>query len=286
MPIPYVGRRFTVAGFEEYLEGVEFGEFKPRFVTLHHTGIPSLAQRPSGFSETHLRNMLHYYQNQLGWSGAPHVFVDDRADGIIVFQRLDERGVHARSFNRESWGVEMLGNYDVESFREGRGELVRSLTIKTVAAMCRKLGVGAQTLRFHRDDPKTKKTCPGNRVVYQPLVRQIGYLLLAPPNPSREYVPWEVLLPSGERWEPVHEHQDRPIVPLRRFLEALAPAGRLEWLTEEQTARWCSPGGSPVTVAVTEVDVAGASWALVRDLVGAAGLSLQIEGRTIRCHKA
>ena len=112
MAIPFVGKRFTPDELAAYLTQVQFSSFTPRFVTLHHTGAPNLAQRPNGFSAQHLQNLLHYYQNELGWRGAPHLFIDDRPQPIIVFQRLDRRGVHAVSFNKNPWGIDMLGNYD------------------------------------------------------------------------------------------------------------------------------------------------------------------------------
>jgi len=286
MPVPYVGQRFDLAEFKEYLETIQFSGFQPQFVTLHHTGAPSLAQRPTGFSEQHLKNLLHYYQNQLGWSGAPHLFVDDRAEGIIVFQRLDQVGVHAKSFNSKSWGVEMLGNYDVENFHAGRGAKVRDCAMEAVAAMCRRLGVAAETIRFHRDYPLTKKSCPGKKVSKPDVVARVAALLQVPPPPdmgsTEAWKAWKVVLPSGKSYVPVHVEGGRPIVAIRSFLNELLPGGDFKLAPDHLTVRWSRPGGEPVDLPVAELDADGASWALVRDLAEAANRTLQVQGRTVR----
>ena len=44
--IPFVGACFaTVKEFVDYLDGVRFGAWRPRFVTMHHTGGPKLRER-------------------------------------------------------------------------------------------------------------------------------------------------------------------------------------------------------------------------------------------------
>jgi hypothetical protein len=49
-----VGRNFTPDAFREYVAGLTWGEWQPEFIVLHHTAIPSLVQRPSGFTREHL----------------------------------------------------------------------------------------------------------------------------------------------------------------------------------------------------------------------------------------
>ena len=58
----------------------------------------------------------------------------------------------------------MLGNYDLESPHVGRGHNVIELTAKTVALILQRMNNEAsnETIKFHRDDPKTNKSCPGN----------------------------------------------------------------------------------------------------------------------------
>lgn len=286
MAIPFVGQRFHPEGFADYLRGVSFSGFTPEFATLHHTASPSLAMRPSGLSDQHLRNLLSYYQG-LGWSGAPHLFVDDRPDGIIVFQRMDRRGVHAVSFNARSWGVEMLGDYDSEPFHTGRGAAVRDNTMRALAAMCKRLGVSAETIRFHRDDPKTSKSCPGRLVSKADVVQRVAQAMgQAPPpdaSPSEPRKEWEVALPDGRPFSPVHVQESRPIVPVRAFLRALGVEGSLRLEANRAAVLWTPPGSADVKrIPVAEFDNAGSAWALVRLLAEAAGRRIEVAGDVVR----
>lgn len=164
MSIPFVGKRFAPADFAAYVASVQLDAWRPSAVCLHHTAKPSLAMRPGGLTDQHLQNLLSYYQDELGWSGAPHLFIDDSPGGIIVFQSLARRGVHAKSFNASAWGVEMLGDYDSEDPEGGRGAKVLANAVCAVAVLNAKIGAEAPSLKFHRDDPLTNKTCPGTRI--------------------------------------------------------------------------------------------------------------------------
>lgn len=154
-----IGKPFRLAEFEAYVEGLKFEAWKPSLVVIHHCAAPSLKQRPNGFQPQHMENLRNYYGNELGWNAAPHIFTDE--DQAWVFNPLTKRGTHAVSFNATGWGIEMLGDYDCEDPWSGRGLNVLSLTAEVAAILLKKIGKDATAIRFHRDDPKTKKTCPG-----------------------------------------------------------------------------------------------------------------------------
>jgi hypothetical protein len=284
MGIPFVGKRFKPSDFPAYLGGVTFGGFVPQFVTLHHTASPSLAMRPSGFSDQHLKNLRSYYEEEMGWSGAPHLFIDDRPDGIIVFQRLDRQGVHAKSFNAVSWGVEMLGDFDSEKFDTGRGAAVRDMAMEALAAMCRRLNVPPATIRFHRDDPKTTKTCPGTRVSKQDVVARVSSLLKTPPPPETAAAPgivaWKVTGLDGKPYVPVHTRDGRPAARVRQMLDHLQPGGTYKYRQAAGVVEWTSEAGVVVPIPVWE-DENGATWAFLRDLTDAAGRQIQVKGTEI-----
>lgn len=158
-----VGKVWTPETFGEYLNKLK----KPswcKYITIHHTAAPSLAQRPKGFTAQHIVNIKNYYSKSLGWSRGPHLFTDE--DQIFGMTPLSTKGIHARSFNSNSIGIEVLGNYDVEDPKSGRG-----LECWQTAALCTKqladwldITPDASTIKFHRDDPKTYKSCPGTKV--------------------------------------------------------------------------------------------------------------------------
>ena len=163
MSFSAVGKVWDVTGLADYVGGIRSLSWADS-VTVHHTGTPDLSQRPQGWKIQHMRNLAHFYGKQLGWSAGPHLFTDE--DQIFGLSPLTAPGVHARSFNRSSIGIEMLGNFDKDDPESGRGAEVLRTSIECVAALLNKLGLEAseETILFHRDDPKTTKTCPGGKV--------------------------------------------------------------------------------------------------------------------------
>jgi hypothetical protein len=168
-----VGRVWTPAELRTYLGTLD----KPAWatsITFHHTGVPSLEQRPRGFLPTHMTNLQHYYQVTNGWSAGPHLFIDeDQCWGMSDFR---QQGVHAKSFNSNSIGIEVLGNYDVESPNTGRGQQCWTVAAGAGKVLLDWLGLQPSTLtvNFHRDDPKTTKTCPGSLVDKNWVIEQIN----------------------------------------------------------------------------------------------------------------
>jgi hypothetical protein len=171
--IPFVGKCFpTSAKFSEYLDTVEFGAWRPKFVTMHHTGGPSLktwegyGNRPKPITdEQWMKNLASYYGNEMKWSAGPHFFFTPK--NFCVLSLPNKKGVHAKSFNAMSWGVECVGDFDSEQFTPA----LANWYAEGLACLHTALGITPgpyryQTsgLHFHRDDPLTSKTCPGKKV--------------------------------------------------------------------------------------------------------------------------
>ncbi len=173
-----VGRVWTPAELKQYLGTLD----KPAWatsITFHHTGVPSLEQRPRGFLPNHMTNLQNYYQVTNGWSAGPHLFIDeDQCWGMSDFR---QHGVHAKSFNSSSIGIEVLGNYDVESPNTGRGQQCWSIAAAAGKALLDWLGLqpSVLTVNFHRDDPKTTKTCPGTLVDKNWVIEQMNAVAAA-----------------------------------------------------------------------------------------------------------
>jgi len=162
MAFELVGRVWSPESFTEYLDDVQLGWADS--VCVHHTAAPSLAQRPHGLKVQHIKNIQSFYQG-MGWSAGPHLFISDD-DQIFGMSSLWRRGIHARSFNKASVGIEMLGNYDHEDPTTGRGLDVVETTAQTVAALLARMKLPAndETVLFHREDSTSSKTCPGELV--------------------------------------------------------------------------------------------------------------------------
>ena len=161
--------------------------------------------RPNGLTAKHMQYLMEYYRDEKHWSAGPHLFIDDHA--IMGMSPITARGVHARSFNSYSIGIEMLGDYDNESPFSGRGDLVLKRTARAVWAILSSMGLkpSPQTILFHRDDPKTSKTCPGTRISKEFFV---GLVL----DCMYESVPVEPqpIATLAERVSRIEEHLDLP----------------------------------------------------------------------------
>ena len=185
-----VGASFSPAGFDQYCHSLHWLQWRPSFVALHNTEVPTLNQRPDGLTRAHILGLEAYYRDEQGWSAGPHLFVDDRQ--IWVFTPLTVSGVHSPCFNKVALGVEMLGNYDTEAFDTGRGRKVQTNTVAALATLHAVLGLDPATLKLHKEDAcTTHKHCPGKNVKKAAVIAQVQALLQArhpgdhlPPPPA------------------------------------------------------------------------------------------------------
>jgi hypothetical protein len=172
-----VGASFNPDDFDTYCHTLQWLAWRPSFIVLHNTGVPSLAQRPNGLTKKHIQGLEAFYRDEQKWSAGPHLFVDDKQ--IWVFTPLTVSGVHSPSWNQVSFGVEMLGDYEKEAFGSGRGLNVRKNAVAALATLSAVLGFDGQTLRLHREDPLTTHACPGKNVRKLEVIQELQDLILA-----------------------------------------------------------------------------------------------------------
>lgn len=163
MSWPAVKKFYTIAEFEARMKDFEKGSWQPQFIVLHNTAVPTLADWPKVIGTLRMAGLENYYKNDQKWSGGPHLFV--APEGVWEFNDLRQPGVHSPSWNRIALGVEMVGDFDHESFASGAGLLVRSNAVRAVAALSLAYGLDTSTMRLHREDPQTTHHCPGNNVI-------------------------------------------------------------------------------------------------------------------------
>jgi hypothetical protein len=166
-----IGQGFSPDAFQHYIDTVVFDTWRPQFVVLHNTAVPKLADWHAVAGEVRMRNLESYYRDVQQWSAGPHLFVAD--DLIWVFTPLNTSGVHSPSWNSISWGVEMVGDYEVEAFSSA----VKDNAISALAIMHAALGLDPATLRLHKEDPRTTHNCPGKNVVKVDVVDQLTQAL-------------------------------------------------------------------------------------------------------------
>jgi hypothetical protein len=172
---PIVGLSFNAAQFDSYCHSLQWTAWRPSFIVLHNTATPSLAQRPQGFTKQHIQNLVGFYRDTQGWSAGPHLFIDDLQ--IWVFTPLTMSGVHSPSWNKLAIGIEMLGNYETDVFKSGRGLAVRKNAVAAMATMCAVLGIDPVTMRLHKEDALTTHACPGKNVSKSEIIREVQNLI-------------------------------------------------------------------------------------------------------------
>ena len=171
-----VGTAFSPDDFDTYCHGLQWSAWRPSFIVVHNTQIPSLAQRKSGLSKQHILDLEKFYRDTQKWKAGPHLFVDDKQ--IWVFTPLTVSGTHSPSWNKVALGVEMLGDFEKEPFDAGRGLEVRRNAVSAVATLCGILGLDPQSIRLHREDPLTTHACPGKNVRKLEVIQDVQDLLI------------------------------------------------------------------------------------------------------------
>ena len=166
-----VGKSFSPEGFQAYCQGLHWTTWRPSFIVLHNTGSPTLAQRPAGLTRQHIDNLVAFYRDEKGWSAGPHLFVDDLQ--IWVFTPLTTSGVHSTSWNSQSLGLEMLGDYDHDDFASGRGLRVCANAVSAMASLSMVLGLDPTGMHLHREDPLTTHACPGSGVRKLEMIQRV-----------------------------------------------------------------------------------------------------------------
>jgi len=172
---PIVGLSFNPVEFDSYCHSLQWTAWRPSFIVLHNTAVPNLAQRPNGFTAQHMQNFVSFYRDQNHWSAGPHLFIDDKK--IWAFTPLTVSGVHSPSWNKLAIGIEMLGNYAVDSFKTDRGFEVRQNAVAAMATLCGVLGLDPATIKLHKEDTATTHDCPGKNVEKAVVIAEVQALM-------------------------------------------------------------------------------------------------------------
>jgi peptidoglycan hydrolase-like protein with peptidoglycan-binding domain len=176
-----IARTFSIEQFKLYVENLHFNGWTPKFVVVHNTGSPTKKlyreweTGPKKVSrEQWLKNLTSYYTNK-GWRGCPHLFVG--YDVISVLNPLTLPGTHTPSWNGFTWGVETVGDFNVEDYDpDTRRNLVAALGIlhSRIGLNPQDFKLGVRGLHFHKEDKNTThKDCPGKKLVKSQLVKDV-----------------------------------------------------------------------------------------------------------------
>lgn len=175
-----VCQALDISEFKDYVLRLKFNGWTPSFVVVHNTSVPNQALYKKWHDKSNWtmqqwgRNLASYYAG-MGWNGCPHLFVG--YDKILVMNDLTYPGTHSPSWNKISWGVETIGEFENESFDGGvKSNLISALVIlhSRIGLLPDNYKLGVRGLHFHKEDVHTThKTCPGKNISKAKLVSDI-----------------------------------------------------------------------------------------------------------------
>ena len=179
---------YSPAQFKAFVATLKWRGWKPKFIVLHNTAEPNLAQWQhdnTGKDYEHRRvvNLNSYYKNDEGWHSGPHLFISSN----LIWDACDlaADGVHASCYNHESLGVEMVGDYANRGFRQRRRRQVRDHAVAALAILHQALGLDPETLRFHKECLADHHDCPGKNVDKADMIARVKAAMKAPVAASK-----------------------------------------------------------------------------------------------------
>ncbi len=188
--------------FRKLISSIQLGAWRPKFPTLHNTGVPSLAQWKAYGPTTKEGwggSLNHYFasasKDKQPWHAGPHFVCCP--DYIWYLSDLRFDGVSVRCWNPVTVGIEMVGNYEVGSddFATGDGAKVGDNAAFVLAVLCEKYGWklenyvhGVSGLHFHKECAIDHHACPGSKVSKAKMIAsanaQLATFAANPPGPT------------------------------------------------------------------------------------------------------
>lgn len=173
---------YALSEFRTLVRGLKWDRgWKPSFPTLHNTGVPSLKQWLAMGSIPQERfgdSLNHYYRDVQRWHSGPHLVVCPNY--VWTLCDLEQDGVSVSCWNSVTFGIEMVGNFEVggDLFNSGPGAMVRDNAVFVLATLCERFGWEiADTLHFHRECTKDHHACPGSLVSKNDVIQRVHALL-------------------------------------------------------------------------------------------------------------
>lgn len=158
---------FDQAGFAEYCKKQGPMKWTPIGVTLHTTFLPNLAKVDEYLASkkwTQAQLVDNWWQTykKNRWYSGPHLFAF--RDRVVVGTPLTLRGTHSPSFNKNRFGLELVGDYTKETLPPD----IRANAVNAIACLYKfviKAAPTAANFTYHGEDPRTShKSCPGKMV--------------------------------------------------------------------------------------------------------------------------
>ena len=157
------GKGRTIVEMQEFVNKLPATTWASGMV-LHNTAAPNLGQWTQQNRAQRILNLERYFRDERGWPSAPHAFVDQFPDGIWAFTPFTEKGTHSPSWNGTRLGIEMIGDYSTDDDDAGPGLVVKKNTVALFAMLHTRYGWNPETIKLHKEDPRTTHDCPGKDI--------------------------------------------------------------------------------------------------------------------------
>jgi len=155
------GRHMMLPQLQKHIDGLPANTWASG-MTLHNTAAPSIKQWTPENRAQRILNLEKYFRDDRKWSSAPHAFVD--YDYVWLFTPFTTEGTHSPSWNGTKLGIEMVGDFSFEDDDAGLGLKIKKNTAALFAMLHKKYGWDPETIKLHKEDPRTDHDCPGKDI--------------------------------------------------------------------------------------------------------------------------
>ncbi len=169
-----INKRLSLNEFRHYIKDYDFGPVSPNKLVIHHTYKPN---QSTWSGERTMLGLKRHYEGK-GWPAGPHLFIAE--DGIWLFSPMQKDGVHARSLNRGSIGIEVVGDYTNQVW----SGTTKANAFGAIKSLMVHLRLSDSDIYFHKESSPT--SCPGNAITKEWLFAELDSIRLGPriPRPT------------------------------------------------------------------------------------------------------
>lgn len=226
-PLSASGQGRTVQEMQQFIEKLPHTTWASGMV-LHNTAAPNIAQWTPANRAQRILNLERYFRDERGWNSAPHAFVD--YDYIWNFTPYTEKGTHSPSWNGTKLGIEMVGDFALGADDDdaGLGLRVKKNTAALFAMLHTHYGWNPETIKLHKEDPRTTHDCPGSDIEKQEFISMV-----------QEY------MGEGGEHSDVPADLDIPAIPTFYLGTVTVPANDTLTLRDGASASAMAKGGMP-----------------------------------------
>ncbi len=228
-PLSAAGRGRTIDEMKSFIDKLPRATWASGMV-LHNTAAPNVFQWTPENRAQRILNLQDYFKNVRKWNSAPHAFVD--YDYVWNFTPYTEQGTHSPSWNGTKLGIEMVGNFakGADDDDSGLGLRIKRNTAALFALFHTHYGWNPETIKLHKEDPRTTHDCPGDDITKEDFISMV-----------QEY------MGEGGEHVPISENdlKDIPTIPPFKLGTVIVPVTDSLTLREGASSSSASKGGLP-----------------------------------------